>query len=237
MYGYYELSDFSINFGGIKARIERDGNAYRYIRESDGRKERIILAKNGRIIVNPIEPVNLPKELTNFLMIELKEGVISEPKSKMDVFLTFPIEVGIFLAAKKDVDVLDIFSLNPPKFSIYGNPRDGIICRYWKSGVSGELPNVDPKREGIMKLRITNSSNEWVEIRNLVFDIFGMKIYFNDEIVASNASMNVESLRVAETSFIAKPLHEGMKKSLELYTARKIPMVGKKFVMEWGYRG
>ncbi|MBO8181478.1 MAG: DUF432 domain-containing protein [Archaeoglobus sp.] len=235
MYGYYELSEFSIKFGEIKVRIEEEGNAYRYVREGRERKEKVILGRSGRLIVNPVEPVNLPKELTNFLQIKFKETVISEPKSSMDVYLTFPIEVGVFLAAKKNVDILDVFSLNNPKFSLYGNPRDGIICRYWESRVFNQIPDVDHQREGVLRLKVTNESNEWAEISTAVFDIFGMKIYFDEKMVASKASMNIENPRVAGTNFIARPLAEGMKKALELYTARKIPMVGKKFVMEWGY--
>ena len=235
MYGHYELSDCSVNFGEVRIRIEEEGNAFRYIREGKEQKERIILSRNGRIIVNPVEPVNLPKEITNFMQLKLKEPAISEPKSSMEVYLTFPIEIGVFLAAKKNVDILDIFSLNNPKFSLYGNPRNGIICRYWESSVFSTIPKVDLKKEGILKLRIKNESSEWAEIRNAVFDIYGMKIYFDDEKVASRATMSLENPRVAETNFITKPLAEGMKKALELYTARKIPMVGKKFVMEWGY--
>ncbi len=235
MYGHYDLFDFSIVFEKIIAKIEKDGDVYSYIREGENeRKEKIILGKGGRVIVNPIEPVNLPKEITNFLQIKFKEPIFSEPKSSVEVYLTFPIEVGVFLAAKKNIDVLDIFSLNRPKFSLYGNPRNGIICRYWQSDIFSQIPEVNHLKEGIMLLRVTNTSNEWIEISNVVFDIYAMKIYFDESMVSSKASVNIASQRVAETQFIAKPLKSGMSKSLELYTARKMPVVGKKFVMEWG---
>jgi hypothetical protein len=229
-YGNYEFSEFSIDFDGIHARIE-ERDAHRYIREGNGYKEKTILG-SGRIIVNPVEPVNLPKELTNFLQIKLGNEVTVEPRSSTRLFLTFPIEVGVFLAARRDVEVLDIFSLNKPKYALYGNPRKGTICRYWESGTSSN--EVDCKREGLLNLRIRNDSNDWVEVGSVVFDVFGMKIYFSDEKVVSLASMNITSPRIAETNFTAE-LPEGMKKSLELYTARKIPMMARKFVMEWGF--
>ncbi len=235
MYGYYDLSDFSVVFEEITARIEKDEDVYRYIREGKNeRTEKMILGRGGRVIVNPIEPVNLPKEITNFLQIKFKKPIFSEPKSSVDVYLTFPIEIGVFLAAKKNIDVLDIFSLNRPKFSLYGNPRNGIICRYWQSDVFSQVPEVSPSREGVMRLRVTNTSSEWIEISNVVFDIYAMKIYFDETMVGSKASVNIASQRVAETMFIAKPLKSGMTKALELYTARKMPVVGRKFVMEWG---
>ncbi|AGK61039.1 hypothetical protein Asulf_01036 [Archaeoglobus sulfaticallidus PM70-1] len=233
MYGYFDLSEFSAEFDSVRIRIESDG-FYRYIRESpDGKKEKIILTKDGRIIINPVEPVNLPKEITNFLLIRFKKPVFIEPKTSMEVNLTFPVEIGVFLAAKKRVDVIDIFSLQKPKYTLYGNPRMGIICRYWESDVYSDVPDVDGFREGVMRLRITNSSDEWIEVTNAVFDIFGMKIYY-DTMVCSSASMNILSHKVAETFFLNQPLREGMKKALELYTSRKIPVMKKKFVMEWG---
>jgi hypothetical protein len=235
VYGYYDLTDFSVVFREITARIEKDGDVYHYIREGrDERKEKIILGGSGRVIINPIEPVNLPKEITNFLQIKFKKLIFSEPKSSENVYLTFPIEVGVFLAAKKNIDVLDIFSLNKPKFSLYGNPRNGIICRYWESDVFSQMPEVNQLKEGIMQLRVVNTSSEWIEFSNVVFDIYAMKIYFDESVVSSKASVNISSQRVAETHFIAKPLKPGMNKALELYTARKMPVVGKKFVMEWG---
>ena len=234
MFGYHELPDFSTKIGDISIRFEKDGSFYRYVRENGDRKEKNLFTNSGRVIINPVEPVNLPKEITNFMQIKLEKPFLAEPKSSVEVYLTFPIEIAIFVAAKKSVGLIDIFSLQKPKYTLYGNPRTGIICRYWESKIYSEIPEVDKYREGVMKLRITNSDDEWIEVGSVVLDIYGMKIYYDEEMVYSAASMNVTSSKVAETRFIERPLRDGMKKALELYVARRIAVTRSKFIMEWG---
>lgn len=234
MFGYHELSDFFAEIGKISIRFEKDGNFYRYVREDDGREEKSIFTGSGRVIINPVEPVNLPKEITNFLQIKFDKKFLSEPKFSTEVYLTFPIEIAVFIAAKKSLGLIDVFSLNKPKFTLYGDPRAGIICRYWESGVYSDIPEVDKYREGVMKLRITNSDDEWVEVNSVVLDVYGMKIYYDDALVYSAASMNITSPKIAETRFIERPLRDNMKKALELYVARRIAVTRSKFVMEWG---
>ncbi|WP_290596435.1 MULTISPECIES: DUF432 domain-containing protein [unclassified Archaeoglobus] len=234
MFGYHELSEFSTKIGKFSIRVEKNGNFYRYVRENGGRKEKNIFTGSGRLIINPVEPVNLPKEITNFLQIKFDKKFMAEPKSSTEVYLTFPIEIAIFVAAKRSVGLIDVFSLNKPKFTLYGDPRTGIICRYWESELYTDVPEVDKYREGVMKLRITNSDDDWVDVSSIVLDVYGMKIYYDDEMVYSAASMNVTSPKVAETRFIERPLRDKMKKALELYVARRIAVTGSKFVMEWG---
>lgn len=232
VYGYYELSEFSTKIGNYSIRFEKEGSFYRYIRENGDKKEKFIFSNAGKVIVNPVEPVNLPKEITNFLQIKLNKVFMAEPKSWTEVYLTFPIEIAIFVATKS-VGLVDIFSINKPKFTLYGNPRNGVICRYWESEIYSDIPKVDKYKYGVLKLEITNSYDGWVELSNVVLDVYGMKIYYDDEIVYSAASINITSPKIAETGFLEQPLREEMKKAVELYTA-KIPVTAGKFVMEWG---
>ncbi len=239
MYGGYDISEFSIQKDDLTATIEKMGNYWLYkrvLRKNgvENIREKIIISNGGRVIVNPVEPVNLPKEITNFLMLELEKPIIVEPKSLREIYINFPVEIGIFLAGRKSIEVVDIFSFVSQKYTLYGNPRNGVICRYWRSRIFSYPPECDKHRDGILKTVIYNSSDDWVEISRIVFDIFGMKIFYDENSVYSSAKVNITSEKVAETEFFTYPPKDGMTKSLELYTARKIPMVGKKFVMEWG---
>ena len=88
--------------------------------------------------------------------------------------------------------------------------------------------------EGVIEVDITNKSGEWVNIVNLVFQAHGMKIYYNKNLVSMKSVVSVINDDVAEIDFINAPLKEDMKKSIELYIAKKlIPLTGK-FVMEEG---
>ncbi|RLI78597.1 hypothetical protein DRP05_06765 [Archaeoglobales archaeon] len=237
MYGVYDY-DFKFENQEITVGVEKRGGFLRYFRSlknGSDNVEKILASDTGKIIVNPVEPLNLPKEITNYLEIEF-EPIVIEPNSYRKVYLKFPIEIGVFAATKKSIDILDIFSLNNQKYSLYGPPDSGVICRWYKSDVFAGIPKTEILKEGVIELNIQNTSHEWVEMRRIVFESYGMKIYYND-IVSMVAVVKIINRMVAETNFINKPIKDGMKKALELYTARRIPVVERKgFLMEWGLK-
>ena len=238
MYGVYDY-DFKFENEEITLGVEKKGGFLKYTRWLGNGKndivEKILASDAGKIIVNPVEPLNLPKEITNHLEIQF-EPVVVEPNSFKKIYLKFPIEIGVFAATKKSIEVLDIFSLNSQKYSLYGAPDSGVICRWYKSDVFADIPKTDLLREGVIELNIQNTSHEWVEVCRVVFESYGMKIYYGDS-VSMVATIRIINRMVAETNFINKPIKDGMKKSLELYTARRIPVVERMgFLMEWGLK-
>lgn len=234
MYGSYDFP-VRIESENILISVEKEKGNLVYRRKCmEEEIEKILIAGGGKLIVNPVEPVNKPVEVTSYLQIEFEKSVVVEPKSTKYIYLTFPIEIGVLVSSPADVEVLDIFTLTKPKYTLYGDPRNGIVCRYWKSEVFSELPETDSLREGVMHLTIRNKINEWVTITKAVFNGVEMKIYYDNEIVSMKALIEVNSKTMAETDFIDAPLKTGMKKSVEIYTARKIPIVGKRMEMEWG---
>ena len=142
--------------------------------------------------------------------------------------------MGVFISSRQDFKRLDSFSLAKPKYTLYGDPRHGLICKYWKSDIYPKVPVTDPFQEGIMELKVSNDRSNWVEITQAVFNAYGMKIYYDDQKVTMKAQMRIEGASVAETEFIDSPLESGMKKSLESYMARKLTLGTEKFVMELG---
>ncbi len=225
MYGVYDLQNFHLKIRDLELGIFEE-NGFRIYRRGDLKK--VVVAESGRVVVNPVEPVNLPKNITRFLLIEFDKPMVVEPKSSGKISLTFPIEIAVILAGKKSFEVLDVFSFVEPKYTLYGDPKNGVVCRYWRSEIFEEEEDFV---KGSLEVEISNSSSEWVEVGKLVFDVYGMKIYYGESVVAF-AEVRILSEKVAETEFVDRRIG---KKSLELYTARKIPMVGKKFVMEWGF--
>ena len=71
----------------------------------------------GELIVNPIEPLTKPKELTPYLLIKLDRNLMVEPRATKIVFLTFPIEVGVYIFSKEEFKNLDSFTSLKPKFT------------------------------------------------------------------------------------------------------------------------
>jgi uncharacterized protein len=222
----YGPSDFSFrsSSGDISLSFERLP-AYTVYRRScrEDQAEKIIGAQEGTVLLNPVEPLNLPKEITRFYEVHFRPVFVG-PGSGIVLYLTFPIEIGVFLLARDGYDLLDIFSLSKPKYSLYGDPDTGILTRWHESRVHAERPETDPLREGIMELSIRNMSGTWVEVTRAVFEKTGMDIYYG-KYVSVSARMDVYSEIVAETRILSTPPDPGMMKSVPAFSAKKVSVV------------
>ncbi|WP_158303608.1 DUF432 domain-containing protein [Methanosphaerula palustris] len=233
VYGTYGY-EATIGTDQINLSISRRSGMVEYSRNCAGATvKKHVASLDGRIIINPIEPVNLPEEVTRYLEVQF-EPLLLEPSSHQTVYLTFPVEIGVFIAAQEDVHLVDIFSLNQPRYSLYGQPDWGYITRWHRSVLYHEIPITDPLREGVLALEIKNDASTWVEVNRAVFDSVGMKIYYNS-FVAMWAEMRIINSTVAETNFFDSPLVRGMTRSLEHYTIMKIPGLHREeFLMDAG---
>jgi len=234
MFGLHKVP-LKIEKGGISLHIKKEGEALVYKRESGSEKvEKTLLTSNDKILINPIEPVNTPKEITPYLLIHFEKALLIEPKITREVFVTFPVEIGIFVSQNEHFEICDIFTITKQKFTLYGDPRSGVICRYWGSKVHSSIPIGDPLKEGVLQLNIRNTTAKWIEVSKAVFNAYGMKIYYNDKKVSMKSELKLMGKGSAETDFIDSPLEKGMENSLELYTARKLAITTSKFMMEGG---
>jgi len=226
----FQYSNDQITFG-----LQPDGECHRYFREMKGGKriEKNVVSQRGKIVVCPVEPVNLPEPVATNMEIEF-DPLFMEPFSKKTIFLTFPVEIGVFVVAKKAIKALDIFSFVPQKYSLYGPSNGGAIARWAYSPIYGEIPGVNPLECGVIKLTVHNTTKEWVEVSRALFDAFSMKLYYSSELVSMTAVMRILSSKTAETEFFKEAVVEGMKKSIEFYLGRDIPVVKHNGLMEWG---
>ncbi|WP_298667925.1 DUF432 domain-containing protein [uncultured Methanofollis sp.] len=234
MYGTYDLS-FSYQKDGLDLSIEPQDGKYLYRRTLNGQtKTRTLLSSGGRLIINPVEPLNLPKEICQTLLVEFDPLAI-EPGAEQMIYLTFPIEIGVFVAGRGNLELLDIFSWNNQKYTLYGSSEKGVIARWWPATArSSPAADLDPLKEGLLSLEIANTTREWVDISKVVLDGSAMKIYYGD-LVSSQAWMRVLSTMVAETSFYDRASRDGQKKAVELFTARGLAGVERqRFLMDRG---
>lgn len=216
--------------------IVQDGESCHYQREcGDVRAEKIIVSAGPILVIQPVEPVNLPKEVTRFLEIVF-EPLVIEPESEQTVYLTFPLEIGVFVAKEDEYQLIDVFSQCFPKYSLYGSPENGVITRYHRSRVFFTPPDPDPAREGILNLMIRNTSRGWVEVSRAVFEGYSMPIFY-DRTAAMTGEMVLFSKTIAETRLLEKPPRPAMTPAIPAIRARKILLVDvekKSFLMEHG---
>lgn len=223
---------------GFSFCIDQEGDLFRYRRQCDGTDtSKIIAAYGASLFIHPVEPVNLPKEVTRFLEIEFPP-VMMEPESEKVLYLTFPVEIGVILHQNDEYQLLDVFSQVRPKYSLYGTPESGVITRHYRSGVFDTPPETDPEKNGLLTLSISNTAKTWVEVGRAVFESMYMPIYFGN-IVAMSAEMKVYSRDFAETRVLDRPPAEGMQPAIPVITGRKILLIetdAKRFLMEHGVR-
>ncbi len=234
-----------IEHGELFIDVEREGEkgaageSFVYSRKHGSETaEKMLRATEGYLLFNPVEPINKPKEITTFFLIQFRQTLTVKPREIYEIMVTFPVDIAcMFVAGEQDYTVLDIFSLTEPKYSLYGTPKSGLICRYWESRVyPAAPPSPDPLQEGVMRISIRNTTSRWVEVTQAVFSANEMKIYYNQGKAYAETYMKILSDTSAETGFsiTPPPLHLNLEKSLELLAARKMIMSEPKLLMEEG---
>lgn len=249
MYGYYN-PPFSMEQEGISISVESNGEHWMYRRTLGTDKvEKIILGDGKHLIINPVEPLNTPKEITPNLLIEFEKTLLLVGGAKRRIFLTFPIEIGVFISDKgeKNIQLLDVMSLARQKFTLYGEVSNGVLCKHWKSKIYSISPSPDPLQEGIMELTLRNTSSDWASISKAVFSAYNMKLYYGgDGDVFMRARMDILNRNTAETGFElqhlsgelkSSPLRDfkARKEAFGVYSLQKLGFVPPKFYMEWGF--
>ncbi len=226
-----------LSFQGVSLALQKHEGELIYHREGvAGSNEKLILADQGNLLLSPVEPFHIPSALSTHLLVELEQPVVIEPRHTKSIIVTFPVELAaVYFRRKSDGErILDIFTLNQTKYTLYGSIKSGMVCKYWKSAVYSSIPPVNPIEQGVMKIEIQNQGAKWAEVQKILFGAQGMKIYYSPRLVCLQAVMKIGSEVTAETSFIDKPLQAGMKKALELFSARFLSLPGRT-VMEEGY--
>ncbi len=247
MYGYYDLP-FSVEKEGISITVENIEERWVYKRTLGTEEvERVIFGNEKHIVINPVEPLNTPKEITPNLLIEFEKNLLLAGGEKKQIFLTFPIEIGIFIADKgnKSLQLLDVLTLVRQKFTLYGEVSNGVVCKHWKSQVYSNPPSPNPLQEGIMELTLRNASSDWASISKAVFSAYGMKLYYNGD-VFMKARMDIINRTTAETVFELQHINaelrnqsvknrKSRKEAFGVYGLQKLGFVPLKFYMGWGF--
>jgi hypothetical protein len=234
MFGSHSIP-FSLAIGETKLEILSEKEYLSYHRSSPrGDYQTMLISRQKRVHLSPVEPVNIPKMLSPHLLVEFTAPLTVEPKAKRDVYLTFPLEIGLFVKGGDEPQCIDIVSLTHEKYTLYGPAKGGTLCRYWRSEPKSSLSSVDSVTEGVLRLAVSNPTSGWVKLHHVVFDAALMKIFYDSRKVAAGAILRITGSETGETSFVEQPMEKGMQKAIELFTSRKIVGVPKHFVMSEG---
>ena len=235
MYGTYDVP-FSIKEKELSIDVSKTDYGFLYSRKLADKPvlEKVILSEKSRIIINPVEPLNHPKHITNYLLLEFDKKISIAPHKEQSFYATFPIEIGVFIFTRQDFAPFDDISLIPAKYSLYGDPRIGIVARYYATSIYADIPEVNPLQQGVVHLTIKNSDSQWNTVSKIVLNAYGMKLYYNEKLVQLFTSMKIINEITAETDCYAPHSEKGFRKAMELYKSRKLSILSTKFVMMEG---
>ncbi|MDD1661678.1 MAG: DUF432 domain-containing protein [Methanomicrobiales archaeon] len=212
---------YSFERDGLSLSLEMREGHYQYRRDLTGKRvEKAISAGLSRLLVHPVEPFYTGSETAGHMELEFPPLII-EAGATETIFLTFPVEIGIFVEGIRDTEVLDAFSVVPPKYSLYGSPHNGVITRFARTRHSREIPEVDGAREGVLKLTIRNTLPEWVKVSRVVMDSPEMHLY-SSEFAGLMGVMRIIGRETAEITGIDRALKGGMSRAHDFFTARRI---------------
>ncbi len=221
-YGKFPIT-YAVNFQGLSLSVDQEKGMYHYRRAlGNWKTEKNVSMSNGSLLIHPVEPLNLPDNVTDFLEIGF-DPIMIEPEGRCVVFVTMPIEIGVFIESESgETEVLDIVSYIYPKYSMYGNSSRGVITRHHTRSVYYYPPNVRNYQSGLLKLEIENRTNGWVNIGRVVLYQKGLFLYFDEHIAASTATVVITSPDVATVTGIDYPIREGMTPANRVFVSRKI---------------
>ncbi len=225
------------DFEEVSISVEQLPGGLLYRREGKaGSAEKLLLEEKGKLQLSPVEPFHTPSPLSAHLLIDLACPVVLEPRATKTIIVTFPIELAVAFFSRRTAGerILDVFSLNRAKFTLYGSITGGLICKYWQSGIYKTAPQLNPLKEGVMKLAIQNQAAKWVEVKMAVFSAQAMKIFYSSNQVSLKGLMKINSETAAETSFVDESLQPGMSRALEQFSGRLLNLPAKT-LMEEGY--
>lgn len=231
-YGEYTIDDkaeFIID-DEREFNIKRiSSNVYQYERYENNELKltKIIVSDLLRLGIYPITPQNVPSKYAEYMMIVF-DPIVLENNSSLICYLTMPIEIGITVSNS----IIDVLSLNTTKYSLYGTPERGIICRYYKSKVYTDLQTLYPLplREAIVSCKLKNYSGSTKSISKIVFPIEGIDLYYNDiyayfdmlDITIESKIIDIVNIKIASMEWNANKTNFG-KEAKNTY------------LMEWGF--
>lgn len=187
-YGLYSIDEsLELNLPNTEIRIKKiSDNVFSYSRQNfdDDLIEKIIPTKSSDLQIElcPIRPLNFPARRTTYMYLDLDTPVFLSENSSATVFLRCPIEIGVFFVHDGHKDSLDCFTCDPlnSRFSLYGPPESGTLCKYVKTEIVESYDDSVPFVNAVLKANLQNDLPKGLSISKIVFPISDNSVYYKD---------------------------------------------------------
>lgn len=172
-----EMEEKTVMLGSSKVVVSSAGHAFKYMRyEGD------VLASDSLIVTDshethlgifPNPPLRTPREVAKNVFIKFKSPVIVDHRSVAVLYSKIPVEIGVYRQHKDEELLIDVFSLSPPRYALYGTPEAGVVCRYIEAEAVTEESALEVKQyeEAKVRIRVTNDINNVIKISKIIIPI------------------------------------------------------------------
>lgn len=129
--------------------------------------EEFMVSSDEDVELEPAPPIHVPKKIASHLMLSFEKPIVVRGASEF--WVEAPYEVAVKIGGK----ILKYLSPVKVKHALYGDIVDGIICRFFKSGVS-ESPT---EREEVAKCKVIVEGGGVGTIKRLVLPVENLMLY------------------------------------------------------------
>ena len=207
-YGLYTVNEnLELTLPDTKIKFERIGeNAFSYFRQDSEGKiiEKMIPSKSNELKIElaPVRPLNHPAKRTSYMYLDFTSPIFLSEDVSATIFVTCPIEIGVFLVHGGHKDSLDWFTCNPinSRFGLYGTPELGTLCKYVGSNTVQSYDDSTPFINGIMKINLKNQLESGKSVSKSVFPLSDYNLYYkNNLVIFDTANVTLKKKALVES--------------------------------------
>ena len=190
-YGVHVIEDVArFQVMGETIEFARAGSdKFSYMRRGPGGVvEKLISVRtpNLEIEIVTTHPIFTPSYKTDYLFLRLSKQVFVSRESTTDLFLTVPIEIGLFFTGSEIREYFDIFSCEQAnsRYALYGQPELGRLCKFARVEPCTSWAEPVPYVYGRLKVVIKNEMGVGTSIGRIVFPIRDHDVYYSGNLSA-----------------------------------------------------
>ncbi len=191
------------------------------------------------LVICPVHSVQ--PEVSTYLLLRLRTPFIIPPRSTATIYLKAPVAAGVYVTANGEQRLVDYFGPSVFKYALYGPQAVGQVCRFYITDIFSEVPEAGPW-EAVTKVVVENTSDNYVEIRNVIYPIVYAQFYIDNmgNAYLETSKLSITSSNVGVVELRNEPPISGLPTCLKTEGGLPLPFLKPagekiaKFLMEFG---